>query len=492
MMHETKPVISAPSEAPPQPHRRPDIILIMSDEHAPHFSSVYGNTHIHTPNLQRLAADGMTFDAAYCSSPLCVPSRMSFMTGRYASRIECWDNGSPLRSDIPTLAHVMRACGYETILVGKMHFIGPDQLHGFERRPVDDNRVCSTAIESPTWDDPNATIAQARSRLTTAGVAHTPHLEQDHDVMTEALACIDRVAAAGLDRRPVFLCISFNAPHFPLKVPERYFSLYDGSAIDVPAVTGDELAAQHPFHKRLRRYFDIEGVSDETVARARAAYFGLVTHLDEMIGTVLNRVDGAARDGFNPLLCYASDHGEMLGAHGLWWKCCFFEESARIPLIMRWPGIVSHGRCDTPVSLLDLTATFADLAGVGDDPLSAPFLQDADGASLKSFLTGGTINPDRAVISEYCAHAADRPIRMIRQGPWKYIYYHGERDELFRLDTDPSERTNLAERPEHASTIAKLKSLVLDGWSPNDVDRRVRRSQRERQVIAAAGSGVFT
>lgn len=489
-MHERKPALGLSSGTAPR--RQPDIILIMSDEHAPHFSSVYGNPQVRTPNLERLAAEGMTFDAAYCSSPLCVPSRMSFMTGRYASRIDCWDNGSPLRSDIPTLAHAMRACGYETILLGKMHFIGTDQLHGFEHRPVDDSRVCGTWIEAPTWDDPDAAIAKARSRLTTAGIGHTPHLEQDHDVLTEALACIDRLNAEGPNRRPVFLCVSFNAPHFPLKVPEPYFSLYDGASIDQPAVTSSELDEQHPFHKRLRRYFDIEGIDGKTIARARAAYFGLVTHLDEMIGTIVDRIDETRGGGFDPLLCYASDHGEMLGEHGLWWKCCFFEESVRVPLIVRWPGIVPKGRCAAPVSLLDLTATFADLAGAAELPLAAAFLEEADGESLKTVLTGGTIDSNRAVISEYFAHGADRPIRMVRQGPWKYVYYHGEADELFNLDSDPGERTNLAGQPGHTGRVAALKALLLNGWSPDEVDRRVRQSQRERQLVAAAvGVGVF-
>ncbi|WP_309084623.1 sulfatase-like hydrolase/transferase [Chelativorans sp.] len=467
--------------------RRPDIVLILSDEHAPHFSSIYGNDFVATPNLARLAGEGMTFDAAYCSSPLCVPSRMSFMTGRYPSRIGCFDNGSPLPSDIPTLAHVLSACGYETVLIGKMHFIGPDQLHGFERRPVDDARVCGNAIEAPDWSEPLATISDARSRLTTAGIGHTPHLEQDEDVLHHALQFIEERAAAGPERRPVFLCISFNAPHFPLKVPEHYFARYKHANIPLPQVTRDELDAQHPFHKRLRRYFDIEEVDEAVVAKARAAYFGLVAHLDDMIGAILNAMDGAAPRGFDPLLCYASDHGEMLGEHGLWWKCCLFEESVRVPLIIRWPGVVEGGeRCAVPVSLLDLSVTFADLAGASQKPATRAFVEEADGESLKPTLAGGTIRPERAVVSEYLAHAAERPIRMIRQGSWKYVYYHGEPDELFHLDDDPRERTNLAERPDLAGMKAALRGLLLEGWSPDELDRRIRQSQRERRLIAAA------
>jgi choline-sulfatase len=424
----------------------------------------------------------MVFDAAYCASPICVPSRMAFMTGRQCSRIGVYDNGSPLRSDIPTLAHTLRMQGYETVLIGKMHFIGPDQMHGFTRRPVGDEKVCGHAIEAPDWDAGDPTPAVMRSRIDRAGPGTTDPIEQDEDVLAAARAEIDRLAAAGPDRKPVFLCISFNTPHFPLVVPEDYYARFAGKV--APPRIGPGGADEHPYHRRIRRYFDVESLSEAEVMRARAAYFGLVAHLDDLIGEVLGRLD-AHRDGFNPLVCYASDHGEMAGEHGLWWKCSFYEEAARVPLIIRWPGVVpAASRSGVPVSLLDLSATFAAVAGATAD--NSLFMAETDGDSLLPILIGQGMDEERAVIAEYLAHAAATPIRMVRRGQWKYVYYHGESEELYRLDVDSHEEHNLACAPEHEAVRAELRATALRDWDPEALAAAIRQSQRERRLIAAA------
>lgn len=453
----------------------------MSDEHAPHFSSVYGNAEVPTPALERLATQGMTFDAAYCAAPLCVPSRAAFMTGRYPSRIGCYDNGSPFGSDIATIAHVLRGEGYETVLIGKMHFIGDDQLHGFEHRPVGDDRVCSHAIDAPDWSNEDETIADARSRLTNSGAGRTNHIDQDEDVLEAALRYLERLADRA-DRPPVFLCVSFNAPHFPLKAPPRYFERFAG--VSAPRLEQQDLAHLHPFHKRLRRYFDLEGVDQPTLERARQAYFGLVAHLDEMIGRVLEEIDRSFGPGAPPVVAYVSDHGEMAGEHGLWWKCCMFEQSVRIPMIIRLPGATAPGaRCRQPVSLLDLTATIADIAGARP----GAFQDNLDGESLVALLAGEAApDPDRAVLAEYCAHAAQRPIRMIRQGDWKYIHYPGEPDELYNLSNDPGELENRARDPGCAGIVERLQAALLADWPAAELDSRIRASQRERRLIASS------
>jgi choline-sulfatase len=462
---------------------QPDIVFILSDEHGPHISSVYGNSQMPMPSLDRLAREGMVFDAAYCASPICVPSRMAFMTGRHCSRIGVYDNGSPLRSDIPTLAHTLRLQGYETVLIGKMHFIGPDQMHGFDRRPVGDEKVCGHTIEAPDWEAGDPTPAVMRSRIDTAAPGTTDHIEQDENVLAAALAELDRLAAAGADRKPVFLCISFNTPHFPLVVPAAYYVRFQGKV--APRLVGPGGAGEHPYHRRIRRYFDVESLSDEEVERARTAYFGLVAHLDDLIGHVLGRLDRHRDSGFEPLVCYASDHGEMAGEHGLWWKCSFYEESARVPLLVRWPGVVpAASRSAVPVSLLDLSATFAALAGA--TPENSLFMAETDGKILLPVLTGDGMDEGRAVIAEYLAHAASTPIRMVRRGHWKYVYYHGESEELYRLDIDPHEQHNLADAKEHAATKAGLRATALRNWEPEALAAAIRSSQRERHVISAA------
>ena len=473
----------------PQPGEQPDIILVMSDEHSPRFSSVYGHEIVRTPNMERLAGDGLTFDAAYCASPICVPSRMAFMTGRYPTSTETWDNGTPLRSDIPTFAHVMQLAGYETVLIGKMHFIGTDQMHGFSRRLVDDSRVCGTWIESNDWNDPDAPRPKARQRLLNSGEGHTAHIEQDEQVLATALEYLENLQPRS-QRGPVFLCISFNAPHFPLRAPE-HFNDYWPDNVDVPDVTQAELDNQHPFHKRLRGYFDLNDVDPEDTARGRAAFYALVTWFDGLLGQLIDAVDAApGLSQSPPLLAYVSDHGDMAGEHGLWWKCCFFEDSVRIPLIVRWRGHIAPGqRSSTPVSLMDLGVTFAHLAS---PPESANvFFEQTDGCDMRPWL-GGREDPERAVISEYCAHAAARPIRMIRQGQWKYVYYHGEPDELYNLASDPGEKNNLANEATFAETIEHLKKQLLAGWDAEAIDRRVRLHQRERALISTVEAhGIF-
>lgn len=472
---------------------RPDIVLVMSDEHSPQFSSVYGHPIVRTPNMARLAGQGATFDAAYCASPICVPSRMALMSGRMPTRTEAWDNGSPLRSDIPTIAHVLRGQGYETVLIGKMHFIGADQLHGFEHRLVDDSRVCGTWIETNDWDDPARPRPRARDRATNAGAGRTAHIEQDEEVLAACLRLLEERRGQGPDRRPLFLCVSFNAPHFPLRAPEHFGSYWPDN-VDAPVIGPAELEAQHPFHKRLRSHFDLDGLSREQSLRARAAFYALITWFDDLLGEVIASVDEnlAPRDGIEPMLIYASDHGDMAGEHGLWWKCCFFEESVRVPLVVRWPGQVEAGmRVADPVTLIDLAVTLAEIAGANDHELMGQFARNADGRSFLGLLAGER-EPDRTAISEYCAHAAGRPIRMIRMGQWKYVYYHGEPDELFDLAADSHEKTNLADRPEHAARIAALRARLLDGWNAEAIDRRVREHQAERRLIAIAeGRGMF-
>lgn len=474
---------------PTEQAERPDIILVMSDEHSPRFSSVYGHPVVRTPNMERLAGDGMTFDAAYCASPICVPSRMAFMTGRYPTRTETWDNGTPLRSDIPTFAHVMQSAGYETVLIGKMHFIGTDQLHGFSKRLVDDSKVCGTWIETNDWNKPDLPRPKARQRLLNAGEGRTAHIEQDEEVLAAALNYLNTLPPRS-QRSPIFLCVSFNAPHFPLRAP-KHFDSYWPDNVDMPKVTQAELDNQHPFHKRLRGYFDLNDVDADSTVRGRASFYALVTWFDELLGQLIDTVDTApGLSQSPPLLAYVSDHGDMAGEHGLWWKCNFFEDSVRVPMIVRWPGQIEPGqRSATPVTLMDLSVTFAHLAG---PPNAADiFFAEADGCDMRPWLGGGQ-NPDRAIISEYCGHAAARPIRMIRQGPWKYVYYHGEPDELYNLAHDPGEKSNLAEDDKFAKTLRNLKQQVLAGWDADAIDQRVRLHQKERALISSVeGRGVF-
>ncbi len=451
---------------------RPNFLIIMSDEHDPRVSSPYGHPFIETPALQRLADGGATFETAYCNSPLCVPSRASFMTGKYVHRIGVWDNGVPLASDEPTWAHRLNAAGYDTALAGKMHFVGTDQRHGFTSRLVAD--VHGLALNAPPdWSKEVTSDRFAmRKRFEEAGAGDSDYQHYDEVVAAQACAYLSEDAR---HERPWALCTSFITPHFPLIARERFFNRYFPSHADLPAIMPGHLEQQHPQNIRLRQYFATEGLEDEAIARARAAYYALITFCDEQVAKVMGALD---RHGLteNTLIAYVSDHGEMHGEHGMWWKCSFYEASARIPFILSWPNHVAPGaRFRTITSLVDLVATMCGIAGAE--------MSELDGTNLAPLLAGEQPDGDGVAFCEYEAHGTITPARMVRQGRYKLNYYVGESPELFDLESDPDEFRDLAGESRYASVRDELIEMALHRWDPQEIGRRVRESQHRRLTI---------
>lgn len=449
---------------------RPNILLIMGDEHAPMAGSTWGG-EARTPVLDALAGGGVAFDAAYCNAPLCVPSRMSMLTGRYAHRIDSYDLASILASDIPTIAHALRGVGYDAVLAGKQHFVGADQLHGFRAQLARDAHVGEHPLRAWPDDEPGP---QWQHPLE-AGPGRTDLIDADDEV-EEAATTYIRSQATG--DSPWFLCASFIAPHWPYVVPEEYWEQYPPDSVSVPEVEDPE--AQHPAIRRLRDRLGVGDYDEETTRRARAAYFAAITHLDERIGRVLE-VLAASGQADSTLVVYVSDHGGMLGEHGLWRKMNFYEESVRVPMVLRWPGVIDPGRRPaTPVSLVDLAPTLLSAAG-------APPLAHLDGQDLlPAITTPGSSR--RAVFSEYLGHGVAAPVAMLREGRWKLVHYHRERPQLFDLDQDPGELQDRAADPECAQVLAQLTERLLGMWDPEEIDRRVRHSQAERLLIRRAES----
>lgn len=454
---------------------RPNILLVMVDEHAPQASSVYGHPYVRTPYLDDLAARGVVFEQAYCPSPLCVPSRMSFMTGNPVHRTGVYDNSAPLASDVPTFAHTLAAAGYETVLAGKMHFVGPDQLHGFERRLIED--CCDQTMWTvPSWDEGIGTAPGALQRLVQAG-PDDQAIANVYDDLVEQRAMAFLSESKKNQQRPFLLVASFNAPHFPLTPRKRFFDEY-ADQVTMPRVAPPGASPLHPTDEGLRRYFGLEGVADEMVRRARAAYFGLVTQTDERFGHLMETVGDHGTDR-PTIVIYLADHGEMMGEHGLWWKCTFYEEAVRVPLIMAWPGIFPPRREHMPVSLTDMARTLAALAhaDVGESP--------GEGLDLVPFLKGQCGDLERPVWSEYHAHGVLHSKRMVRQGRFKLVYTVGQKAQLYDILGDPYEWYDLSDVPEHRDTRFRLERLALSGW-PQLMEEHVRASQRQRQVIAKA------
>ena len=459
----------------------PNILIVMADQMAPVFLRIYGHALVRAPHMQALAESGVVFESAYCNSPLCSPSRASFMSGRLPSSTRVYDNAAEFTADIPTFAHCLRLRGYRTILSGKMHFCGPDQLHGFEQRlttdiyPADFNWV-------PDWDRPEHRPSwyHNMSSVVQAGVCvRSNQLDFDDEVAFAAERAIFD-SARSKDARPFLLVASFAHPHDPFAVPQRYWDLYRDSDIDMPAraIAPDAL---DPHSRRLRHVsaMDAEPVTDAEVRNARRAYYGAISYIDDHLGRLMGalRSAGLAED---TIVVLTSDHGEMLGERGLWYKMSFFEGACRVPLVVANPNRFTPRRVASSVSLVDLFPTLIDISG--GDPLTLG--TSIDGHSLGAHLHGKAGHDE--AIGEYLAEGAIAPLVMIRRGDFKFIHSAPDPDQLFDLERDPGERENLASTAECAELVADFRAEVGRRWNLAELDRQVRESQRRRRLVAAA------
>jgi choline-sulfatase len=459
----------------------PNILIVMADQMAPAFLPIYGFGVTRAPHMQALAKDGVVFDSAYCNSPLCSPSRASFMSGLLPSRTRVYDNAAEFAADIPTFAHHLRLRGYRTILSGKMHFCGPDQMHGFEQRLTTDIYPADYGW-TPDWDHPHERPSwyHNMSSVTQAGLCvRTNQLDFDDEVaFASERALFD--AARGPDKRPFLLVASFTHPHDPFAVPQRYWDLMGDGDIPLPAPPIPP-AALDPHSKRLRHVcaMDSEPISEDRIRAARRAYFGEISYFDENLGRLMAalRASGLAEDTVVILL---SDHGEMLGERGLWYKMSFFEGASRVPLVIASPGRFAPGRIGASVSLVDILPTLVDLAGGDAGGLGAA----TDGRSLTPHLAGRSGHDE--AIGEYLAEGAIAPLVMIRRSGLKFIHSPPDPDQLYELAGDPAERLNLADDSAHAVDIAAFREEVARRWDLAALDTAVRESQRRRRVVDAA------
>ncbi|HET6518967.1 MAG TPA: sulfatase-like hydrolase/transferase, partial [Geminicoccaceae bacterium] len=428
----------------------PNLLFIFSDQHTQKVAGCYGDPIVETPNLDRLAARGVVFDNACTPSPLRTPARMSLLTGRYPSAQGCWTNGDVLPSDLPTYAHSLGAAGYRTTLVGRLHSIGPDQLRGFAERLVGDHGTSWIGGRAHGLGALDGTNDPYRVSVDRSGPGRSSYEVKDRDVTAAALAHLDDLAAArgAGDRRPFATVVGFILPHQPFVCAPEDYARHEGR-VGPPDLPPPE--RERPYLRAWREHTGILDVPEETAVRARTAYYGLVASMDRMIGRILDRLE-ANRLAEDTLVVYASDHGDQIGERGLWWKQTFYDESAKVPLILSWPGALPEGeRRAQVVNLIDLTATMLDALG-------APALPNAEGRSFLRVAKDGTTPWLDETFSEYCTDGMSpwtlpTPVRqrMVRSGRWKLNYYHGHRPQLFDLEADPHETRDLAEDPAHAT-----------------------------------------
>jgi choline-sulfatase len=463
--------------------RRPNVLLIMADQLAAAWLPAYGHELVETPHLTALAERSSVFESAYCASPLCAPSRAGALTGRLPSATEVFDNAAEMRAALPTVMHQLRAHGYYTGLAGKMHFVGPDQLHGFEERLTTDVYPAGLGW-TPDWRLPLTDrlpwYHTMESVLRPGVCAASMQQDYDDEVAFRAVRKLFDLAREGPER-PFFLVVSFTHPHDPWEIRPRYWDLYERAAIDLPAVPAMPFADADPYSRRLREMCGTEEVelSEQQLRTARHGYYAAISYLDDRVGEVLGALrDAGLEDGTAVVFC--ADHGEMLGERGLWYKMSFFEPSVRVPLLVREAGGPPARRVAEPVSLLDLGPTLLELAGV-------PALgEGADGVSLLGLVADGTRRRPGPVLAEYLAEGVTAPAVMIRDGRHKLVACEGDPDQLYDLAEDPAELVNLAADPGHRAILDALRARVAARWDLGALRRRVLASQRERHLVARA------
>jgi choline-sulfatase len=474
--------VVASGALPDQPH----ILIVMVDQLSALFLRAYGHPVTRTPTIDRLADEGVVFENAYSPSPLCAPARAAFMTGALPTRTGVYDNSAELPASIPTFAHYLRLEGYRTCLSGKMHLVGPDQLHGFEERLTTDVYPGDFGW-TPDWSRPGERVDSwyhNMSSVKEAGVAEiTNQLEYDDEVVFHAIRRLYDFARYERDA-PLALCVSFSHPHDPYVARQRHWDLFADDEIDLPAAPALSFEERDPHGQRLWRdcAMDEVEITEEDLRASRHGYYASLAYVDEKIGEVLAAV-GACGLADETVVVFTSDHGDFLGEHGLFYKMSFREHAAHVPLIVSAPGRFAPRRIREPVSLADLTPTLADLARPG---LAERLARHVDGRSLVALLEGADESPDTTVAGEYLAESVLAPMVMLRRGRWKFIHTPSDPDQLFDLDTDPLELVNLADDAGHTAVARGFLEEVARLWDLDEVDRAVRESQQARLAVFRA------
>jgi choline-sulfatase len=459
---------------------KPNILIIMVDQLNGTLFPDGPADWLHAPNLKALAAKSTRFKNAYTASPLCAPGRASFMSGQLPSRTQVYDNAAEFASSIPTYAHYLRRAGYQTCLSGKMHFVGPDQLHGFEERLTTDIYPPDFGW-TPDYRKPGERIDwwyHNMGSVTGAGVAEiTNQMEYDDEVCYNATRKLYDLSR-GNDDRPWCLTVSFTHPHDPYVARKKYWDLYEDCDHLLPdvgplAYEDHDARSQRILDANDHENFDI---TEDQVRRARRAYFANISYLDDKIGEVLQTLKDTRQEA---TILFVSDHGDMLGDRGLWFKMSFFEGSARVPLMICAPQMPA-GLLETPVSNIDVAPTLCDLAGVSMEEV----MPWTEGMSLVPMANG--VERTEPVAMEYAAEGSYSPVVCLRYGKWKYTRCTLDPDQLFDISTDPNELNCLANVAKHQGTMEQLRAKSEARWDLVAFDAQVRESQARRWVVYEA------
>lgn len=469
--------------------KKQNILVIMADQLTAKALGCYHNRTVVSPNIDRLAQEGVVFDAAYSSSPLCTPARYAFMTGQNISRCGGFDNAAYMPATMPTFAHYLRLMGYHTCLAGKMHFVGPDQLHGFEDRVTTDIYPADFGWV-PDWTQPERRIDlwyHNMSSVKQAGVAAiTNQLAYDDEVGNAALKVLYDHARSE-DTRPLCLVASFIHPHDPYAARQKYWNLYDDIDIPLPDVSRPPADQQDPHSRRLEKVIALDAaeINDVEIVNARRAYYANVSYVDEWVGKLWAALVESGIDQDTTII-FTSDHGDMLGEFGLWYKMSFREWSCRIPLIISKPSRFSHRRVSQSVAQVDVLPTLVEIASESTGLQSPEQIDPWCGRSLVELCDGDATNDPDIAISEYLAEGTGQPMLMIRKGQLKYIQCATDPEQLFDLKNDHNELANLADKQAYITALSDFRNQAAAHWNAEGMRKRVIGDQQRRRAVHAA------
>lgn len=445
--------------------KRPNILIVMSDEHSRRVAGCYGDTNVKTPNLDRLAKQSIVFDAAYTPSPICVPARAALATGLPIHKTGHWDNAHPYAGSPRSWMHTLSDDGFTVESIGKLHFRDREANVGFCHQALPMHVVNGKGDVSGSIRNPPPLREGSRKLAEKIGPGETDYTRYDRQVRDAAVARLKKAAAD--DEDGLVLFVSFVAPHFPLIAPKEFYDLYADVEF-APREVEPGPSANHEWLKTMRSSYAYDNFDDARRQTALRSYYGLVSFLDDNIGTVLDELDTSPLMA-NTSVLYFSDHGDNLGERGMWGKSTFFEESAGVPLMLRPAKTSVTKRVKTPVCLTDIFPTLLDLAGL-DDP-------EPDGRCSLLDVANDDAHSQRSVLSQY--HAAGSPSGgyMIRRGQYKYLYYVGFAPQLFDLGKDPHETSDLGTSLDHEDIRAAMKKELYRLVDPERVNEQAHLAQ---------------
>ncbi|MCC5986687.1 MAG: sulfatase-like hydrolase/transferase [Pararhodobacter sp.] len=450
-----------------------NLIVVLSDEHDPRFMGASGHPAMRTPNLDRLAARGRRFANAYTPSPICVPARASMATGLYVHQTGCWDNATAYDGSIPGWGHALQNASVRVESIGKLHYRRTEDPTGFDRQHLPMHLAGGTGQIWGSVRDPLPRIAHAeRPRMLgeRIGIGETDYTRFDRAVTSQAVQWLEK-AAHTPGAEPWVLFVGLAAPHFPLVAPAEFAALYPPENTPTPKLRPQAGYRRHPWVQDMHDYWphDDGFAGDEERMTAIRMYMALCSFLDHNLGQIMETMAETGLDRDTRII-YTSDHGDNLGARGMWGKSTLYQESVAVPMILAGPDI-EPGVERAPVSLVDMFPTILDAVGL--DPEGVPPAQ-RPGLSL---LSASPLPADRAVLSEYHAVGAPSGAFMLRKGRWKLHYYVGYSPELFDIEADPEELNDRTADPECAEILDDLVRALFEICDPKAVDARAKADQ---------------